>query len=58
MRLYATLQRCKRMTDGFAQAQLAAFADTALAVGTALGLPYEIRTVFTEAEIRCVAPHR
>ena len=52
LRLKATLQRCKRLSDGFAQAQLDTFSDRALRLGAALGLPDEIRTVFTEAEIR------
>ena len=53
MRLRASLQRCKRLTDGFAQAQLDAFAGTALSLGGALGMPSDIQTVFAEAEIRC-----
>lgn len=52
MRFRASLQRCKRLTDRFAQAHLDAFATNAQKLGTALGMPHEVRTVFSEAEIR------
>lgn len=53
LRLKASLQRCKRVTDGFAEALLDAYADRASKLGHALGMPDEVTNVFTEAEIRC-----
>lgn len=52
MRFRASLQRCKRLTDRFAQAHLDAFATSAKQLGSALGMPDQIQTVFSEAEIR------
>ena len=56
LRTLASLQRAKRLADGYAEAQLAAFAERARKLGDALGMPHDIKTVFTEAEIRCGSP--
>jgi hypothetical protein len=53
LRAKASLQRCMRLVDGFAEAQLAAFAGRAEQLGTALGMPHEVKAIFAEAEIRC-----
>jgi len=52
LRLKASLERCKRLTDDYAQVMLDTFASAALQVGRALGVPGEVQTVFTESEIR------
>jgi hypothetical protein len=52
MRVKASLERIKRLTDGFADAMLTTFADRATALGKGLGMPKDIQEVFTESEIR------
>jgi hypothetical protein len=53
LRLKASLLRCKRLTDSFAESQLKVFAPIASKLGLALGIPEDVRIVFAEAEIRC-----
>jgi phosphoglucan, water dikinase len=52
LRLKASLERIERLTTGFVDGHLDAFADRALRLGAALGVSGEVQTIFTEAEIR------
>ncbi|PSC69113.1 water chloroplastic [Micractinium conductrix] len=52
LRLKATLQRLRRLTETYSQLMLDAYAGRAEVMGRALGLERERYLVFTEAEIR------
>ncbi|KAL4419085.1 hypothetical protein ABPG77_010024, partial [Micractinium sp. CCAP 211/92] len=52
LRLKATLQRLRRLTEQYSQMMLDAYAERAAVMGRALGLETERYQVFTEAEIR------
>ncbi|KAL4433837.1 hypothetical protein ABPG75_000278 [Micractinium tetrahymenae] len=52
LRLKATLQRLRRLTEQYSQMMLDAYAERAVVMGRALGLENERYLVFTEAEIR------
>ncbi|KAL4852989.1 Phosphoglucan [Chlorella vulgaris] len=52
LRLRASLQRLRRVTEGYSQLMLDAYAARSAAMGKALGLEPHLYQVFTEAEIR------
>lgn len=52
LRLMSSLSRMQRLTTSFVDGQLHAFSTPATQMGSALGLPEHLHTVFSEAEIR------